>query len=168
VQKGNVGRSFVRYADLTFNQSSGIASLITNNQVKLTQHPLDGSGSGTPVSLTGVLSSNGSQLSLDFGATGLGGAAATTAADGYYDLALDLAGDGSFSTHRHFYRLLGDVNGDRVVNTTDAAVILAAYGHAGANLNEDVNGDGVVNAADRTYAIRSLNRQLAAGLTIDN
>jgi hypothetical protein len=116
-----------------------------------------------------VLSSNGNQLALDFGVKGrLSGAPTTTAADGYYNLAFDLDGDGTFETHRHFYRLLGDVNGDQVVNATDASVILAAYGHTGANLNEDVNGDGVVNAADRTLAIRSLNRQLATGLTIDN
>jgi len=168
VQKGRTGRSFVRYVDVTFDQSSGIADLIANKRVKLTRYDLDGQGSGVAVNLAGVATANGSQLSLDFGAKGLGGIPNTTAADGYYDLALDLDRDGEYETHRHFYRLLGDVNGDRIVATTDANLILADYRRQGADLNTDVNGDGLVNALDRTLAIRSLNRKLADGLTIDN
>ena len=74
----------------------------------------------------------------------------------------------AFATHRHFYRLLGDVDGDRVVTVTDANLILAAYGHSGSAVNEDVNGDGVVNAADRTITIRNLGHQLLGTLPIDN
>jgi len=164
VQQGIQGRSFVRYVDLTFNTSEGAAELISGNRVRLSKYPLDGAGRSTPVSLMGVMTANGNQLNLDFGPKGLGGAQNTTAADGYYDLTLDLDGDGQFETHRRFYRLLGDVNGDHNVTVADANLILRAYRQSGPLLNEDANGDGVVNALDRTMAARSLNRKLADGL----
>ena len=167
VQNGMLERSFVRYVAVTFATATGVQDLITYNRIQLTQYALDGSG-GTPVSLAGVMSASGNQITLDFGTLGLGGNPNSTVGDGYYDLALDMDADGVFETHRHFYRLLGDVDGDRVVTVTDANLILAAYGHSGPNVNEDVNGDGVVNAADRTLTIRSLGRQLAGRLRIDD
>ncbi len=61
----------------------------------------------------------------------------------------DLDGNGSFEITRNFYRLFGDVNGDRVVDNLDFSAILYAFGSVGDGLDEDLNGDGVVNAQDR-------------------
>ena len=59
-------------------------------------------------------------IELDFGAAGLGGKANTTAGDGYYELDVTAGG----TTYKHFfYRLLGDVNGDGVVDGSDLSAI---------------------------------------------
>ena len=75
--------------------------------------PFPRAGPATPVNLSGVVTHIGNELLLDFGAAGIGGNRNTTAGDGYYQLSIDLDGDGTFETVEHFYRLLGDVNGDR-------------------------------------------------------
>jgi len=167
VQKGSPGRGFVRYVDVTFETADGLADLVPNNRVRLTRYELDGSG-GAPVSLTGVVSVVGNQVSLDFGPKGIGADPRSTDGDGYYVLAFDLGGDGFFETQRRFYRLFGDVDRDRKVTAVDASLILSAYRRQGANLPTDVTGDGVVNALDRMLTIRSLNRKLADGLAIDD
>jgi len=167
VQKGQTQRSFLRYLDLTFAESEAdIQALITSGRVKLTRYNLDGSGSGDNVDLTGVLSATGNTLAFDFGALGLGGNPNSTAADGWYWVELDLDGDGTFETTRKFYRLLGDVDGDRQVTQTDAALVKAAYNTGDPERN--VNGDAVVNALDLTLVLRSLNRKLGTGLWIDD
>jgi hypothetical protein len=169
VQKGRTQRSFVRYLDLTFASSSGVADLISGGRVKLLRHDLDGNFIGL-VSLSGVLSSSGNTLSFDFGAQGIGGNRNSNAGDGWYQIQLDLDGDGSFETTRSFYRLVGDVNGDRQVTSTYATLIKAAYTTSATayNAERDVNGDGIVNALDWTYASRALNRKLKDGLAIDD
>ena len=43
--------------------------------------------------------------------------------------------------------VLGDLNGDGVVNVQDVVLIAASFGEAGEN-NADLNGDGVVNVQD--------------------
>ena len=62
--------------------------------------------------------------------------------DGYYAIELDLDGDGTFDTDRRFYRILGDVNADRIVDNLDLAAISAEMGRSGPRLEGDVNGDG--------------------------
>ena len=69
-------------------------------------------------------------------------------------------------TKKYFYRLLGDVNGDRRVDSADASLIGAALGTV--NPERDVNGDGVVNASDRTLALRANLRKLKDGLLTDD
>jgi len=169
VQKGLTGRSFIRYVDVTFQSADGLPDLIANNRVKLTRYDLNGTpASAVAVSLTGLVSANGNQLNLDFGPKGLGGVPNTTQADGYYDLTLDLDGDGQFETHRRFYCLMGDVDGDRNVTVADANRILKAYRQQGPLLNEDANGDGSVSALDRTMTARNLNQKLKDGLAVDD
>ena len=179
MQQGATERSFIRYLDLTFNlstsQTSALSQMVasvndgdpTNDRIKLIRHGLDGSG-GTQVSLANLLQAVDHVIEFDFGANGLGGNRNSTAGDGYYELDLDLEGDGSFETVRHFYRLLGDANGDHVVDSNDLSMITAAFGQSGTGLEADVNGDGVVNALDRTLAARSLGRRLASGLPLDD
>ena len=62
-------------------------------------------------------------IELDFGAGGIGGSPNTTAADGYYELDIKLP-NGTVAVH-HFYRLLGDVTGDGLVDNNDLNAIAA-------------------------------------------
>lgn len=100
------------------------------------------------------------------GAAGLGGSRNTNLADGYYTLGLDLDGDGVFESSRRFYRLLGDVNGDRQVNPTDVSLVTAGTTSAYTPVL-DINGDGVVNGADIMLVSKARGRKLADGLLLD-
>jgi hypothetical protein len=107
----------------------------------------------TSLSLAGRLSSTmlsgaTGKLALDMGVQGIGGNRNSSVGDGYYRLRVDLDGDGTFETHRTFYRLLGDLNGDRAVTTADRNLLASLGGPY--NPERDVNGDGVVDARDRT------------------
>ncbi len=176
VQRGAQQRSFARYIDVAFNRTDGVQQLMTslgdadtaNDRVRLRRFNLDGSGAGDAISLAGRVQAVDQVLSIDFGLDGIGGNRNTSAGDGYYALDFDLDGNGSFETTRHFYRLLGDVNGDRRVTDLDATAITLALGRSGSPINEDANGDGVVNANDRTLALRARDRALGSGLFLDD
>ena len=101
-------------------------------------------------------------IEIDFGAGGIGGNPGTTTADGYYALSFTPpSGQGVAATHS-FYRLLGDVNGDGMVDQNDLNEIAAARGQSVSQiasatgqpatgltpLSMDVNGDGSVNTTD--------------------
>lgn len=68
--------------------------------------------------------------------------AAGTALDGNNDG--QAGGDYTFS----FYKLAGDLNGDRTVDDTDRQALLASYGTAVRPVDGDTNGDHVVDFAD--------------------
>jgi len=180
VQRGAKQRSFIRYLDLTFNSADGVNDLIsslndgdaTNDRVRLRRFDLDGGGAAEMVPLQGVLDFRAVDqvMQFDFGIQGIGGNRNSGFGDGYYLLDLDLDGDVSngWETELRFYRLFGDVSGNRIVDNLDLSAISIALGRAGANLEEDVNGDGVVNQVDRILAARSLGRRLAASLILDD
>ncbi len=167
VQRSAAQRSFIRYVDLIFEDQTGLGDLLSGGRLGLTRYDLNGEF-GVPVPLApGVLSTMGNTVNLDFGSNGIGGNRLTNQGDGYYVLSIDQDGDEVPDATRAFYRLLGDVNGDRVVDKADANQILAAYGRFGINLNADVTGDGVVNSQDRVIAIRQRGRRLKASLRLD-
>ena len=150
-----------------FANGDGLAQLVAQGRLQLTRRALDGSG-GTTVSLAGRAQAVGNRVQLDFGTQGIGGSRNSATGDGYYTLGLDLDANGSFETVRSFYRLFGDANGDRAVNSADLDAIAAAYGNTGTNLNADVNGDGIVNAQDRNAAKKQRGEFLASALPIDD
>jgi hypothetical protein len=183
IEKGIVERSYIRYIDIGFNQSgAALQSLIANNDFSLIHHPLSGviSPNDPTVPLAGLLKLiddvNGIAdiVEIDFGALGLGGVSAGVinsywqaleAGDGYYELDIHVRpGD---LAREYFYRLLGDVNGDQVVNAADLTTISAAMGQSGPLLNADVNGDGSVNIVDKQLATKSQSYSLARGLHLD-
>ena len=178
VQKGMSQRSYVRHLDLLFNRADGLVDLLAslddddagNDRIRLVRYELDGSGSGQVVPINGRLQVVGRTVAFDFGAEGIGGDRNSSVGDGYYEVQLDLDGDGSHETQKHFHRLLGNVNAqvDRIVDNLDLATITAAFGHTGDGLEEDVNGDGVVNALDRALATRARNRYIDGGLKLDD
>jgi hypothetical protein len=189
VENGAAERSYIRYLDLNFNESSSsVLQAIVNSvndptdhgppELTLTQYSLEGGGSGIMVSLKGLLTVIDNAIEIDFGAGGIGGNAGTTTSDGYYSLSFaPQAGQGQAATH-HFYRLLGDVNGDGTVDQNDLTAIAAARGQSVSQiaaaigqpaasltaLSMDVNGDGSVNTTDLALATKSKGRSVASNL----
>jgi hypothetical protein len=172
VQSGLHERSYVRTLEVTFNETAPLSDLVASlndpghARIRLIHYNLDGSG-GEEVSLVGEVHVVDHVLVFDFGPGGIGGDPTSTAADGYYELAFDLDGSGAFATTRHFYRLLGDVTGNHVVDNLDLLAVTNALGRSGPGLEEDVDGDGTVDVFDRTLVINSLGRHLADGLQLD-
>ena len=108
-------------------------------------------------------------IEIDFGADGIGGSPNTTAADGYYEVDIKLPERHRPPVH-HFYRLLGDVTGDGIVDKNDLNEIAADINLSSppglTPLNADVTGDGTVTAFDLTLATRSKGRKLGSGLPL--
>jgi parallel beta-helix repeat protein len=167
VERGAIERSYIRYVDLVFESSSGLSQLISEGRVQLTRYSLSGTG-GTAVSLGGKLSVSGNHIVVDFGTKGLGGNPGSATGDGYYRFGIDTDRNGTFETLRSFYRLLGDTNGDRVVNSVDVNNVVQSQGATGSFLNADVNGDGRVNSTDRKLVQRQLGSSLAGNLPLDD
>jgi hypothetical protein len=132
----------------------------------LTRFNLAGGG-GSNVNLAGKATVVGNRVELDFGVQGIGGNRNAAPGDGYYRLRVDADGDGLLETRRHFYRLLGDTNHDRVVSLADVDAINADLGQTGVR-DTDVNGDGVVNATDANIANAQRGRQLASSLPLND
>jgi hypothetical protein len=165
VSRGQVQRSYVRYLDITTGQGSDASQIVSSSRIRLRKADLNGNGSQN-VPLTGFLSANGANISVDFGAAGIQNSRNTNGGDGYYTLELDLDNDTVFETSLRFYRLLGDVNGDRQVNSVDQNAVSAASGTS--NPQFDLNGDGIVNSTDVLMVRRALGRRLASGLVVDD
>lgn len=163
VSKGLSQRSYIRYVDLTLaNAATASAIVSSGTRLSLTRSDLDGNGS-TAVSLSGFVTTVGGRIALDFGTVGIGNARNTSLADGYYKLAVDLDNDGLKEAEFAFFRMFGDLNGDREVNSTDLAI--ATTGARSAYSAEaDANGDGFVTSTDVLYVRRTLNRRLRNGL----
>ena len=167
VQRGASQRSYIRYVDLFFESGVGLNQLITEGRVRLTRF---GTGGANPVNvaLGGKLKVVDNRIVADFGTGGIGGNRNGTAGNGYYRFSLDADRDGTFEAQRHFYRLLGDTNGDRTVNYLDRNNVNAALGRKGTNLNPDVNGDGVVNSTDQSIVRKNLGKSVAGWLPLDD
>ena len=139
---------------------NGINAAGANNQTPET---------GTAVSVTNV-TKVGSRLRIDFGDQGITGNRNTNALDGLYRIMVDGNGDGDYldavDGFFEFHRLLGDANGDAVVDQSDLSIIQAQTGRSGSNLNGDMDGNGVVNGVDyaRANAQKNANKNLAPAL----
>ena len=163
VSKGLSQRSYIRYVDLTLASATTASAIVSSgSRIRLTRTDLDGN-SPTTVALNGFVSTVGGRIALDFGTVGIGNARNTSLADGYYTLAVDLDNDGQREAEFAFFRLFGDLNGDRQVNSTDLAIanngVRSAY-----SAEADANGDGFVTSTDVLYVQRTLNRRLRNGL----
>jgi hypothetical protein len=166
VQRGANQRSYIRYLDLIFESADGLAQLVAEGRLWMTRYNLNGSG-GAYVNLAGKASVVGNRVQLDFGVQGIGGNRNSAIGNGYYRLRVDADDDGTFETWKHFYRLLGDTNRDRWVNTTDVNAVNADRGRTGVR-NTDVNGDLVVNSTDVNIVRRQRGRSVANWLPLDD
>jgi hypothetical protein len=180
VENGAVERSYIRYLDVAFNdsdsQSGGELTQIASSvgsaspEILLYKYDLNGDASSkAAVSLSGVSAGViDHAIELDFGAGGLGGSPNTTTADGYYEMDIKLP-SGTTAVH-HFYRLLGDVTGDGLVDNNDLNAIAAEINLSSQTrmtpLGADVNGDGTVSALDLTLTTRSKGRKIGPGLSL--
>ncbi len=181
VEHDSPSRSYIRYLDLTFNESnsqsgSALTSIInsmttSSPDILMYKYDLNGDlSSKTPVSLSSptVLDVIDHAIEIDFGSGGIGGNPNTTAADGYYEVDIKLP-NGQVAVH-HFYRLLGDVNGDGIVDDNDLNEIAAEIGTTSpvgwTPLSADVTGSGAVTVIDLMLATRAKNHKLGTGLSL--
>ena len=164
VQNGQTQRSYLRTLDAIFDQSDGLMDLINNNRLQLTRFDLNGQNGSRMTMPTRTAVAN--RIVFNFGIQGIGGNRNTNAGDGYYELGIDLDGNGSFESKKYFHRLLGDVNGDGIVSSTDKSQVLSASGSA--SPESDVNGDGLVNILDTSLLSRAVGRKLKGGLFRDD
>lgn len=163
IGNGKTNRSFVRDIDLLFSDMLVVEQLLQPGRVQVMRRDLNGEN---PTLLTDTnLSADGNELRLNFGTQGLGGNRNSNAGDGYYQIGIDMDGDGEFDVYHHFHRLLGDINGDGVVDLSDRNAVMAAMRTQ--DLNGDVNGDGIVNSADFSLVSRAIRRKLKDGLWVD-
>lgn len=166
VQNGSVGRSYVRYVDLNFNNSlaldTALASIGTANpRVKLFFGGTTGLSS-TSKNLTGLVTQVGNTLKIDFGEQGVGGNRNSNLGDGVYRLRVDLDGDGVSEYVKSFHRLFGDVDGNGIVNKTDVSLVTAAVGQS-YDLALDLNGDGVI---DNSFDLYWVKKRVGAKVTL--
>jgi Bacterial Ig-like domain (group 3) len=181
VEHDSPSRSFIRYLDIGFNESNSQSgsdlSAIVNSigtaspDILIYKYDLNGDASSktaVPLSSPTALDVLDHAIEIDFGASGLGGSPSTTAADGYYEVHIKLPG-GQTSVH-HFYRLLGDVDGDGIVDQNDLNEIAASINETSplgwTPLSSDVTGSGAVTARELTIATRSKNHKLGNGLSL--
>ncbi len=181
VEHGSPSRSFIRYLDLGFNesdaQSGSELTTIVNSigtaspDITIYKYDLNGDASSktaVPLSSPTMLSVIDHAIEIDFGSGGIGNSPTTTTPDGYYEVDIKLP-DGQTAVH-HFYRLLGDVAGDGVVDQNDLNEIAASIGETSqlgwAPLSASVTGDATVSSLDLLLATRSKNRKLASGLSL--
>jgi hypothetical protein len=106
-------------------------------------------------SLSGVASCVGSTASGTPLSTG------TVGAQSFTVTATDRAGNAATTSVNYVVAaLLGDVNGDGVVNCVDLQLVKAAFGskrgQPAYNTNADVNGDGVINIVDLSTVARAI------------
>jgi hypothetical protein len=164
VQQGSKGRSFVRYVDININDPATVTSIVNSLNTSAPRITMTNTGlTGTTkkaVTIKGLARAIGNTLRIDFGTKGIGGNAATNTADGSYLISLDVDGNGSLETSQRFFRLLGDVNGDKVVDAKDTALVTANLNKGGTNQPGDTNGDGKVNATDVSYVRKAQRRRI--------
>ncbi|MCC6508448.1 MAG: choice-of-anchor M domain-containing protein [Pirellulaceae bacterium] len=165
VQNGQVQRSFVRNVDVIFEQDD-LEDLLQAGRIAVTKFDLNGENPSLLAASAYSASISGDRLRLDFGDQGVGGNRNTDIGDGHYRIGIDIDGDGTSDTFKHFYRLLGDVNGDRAVNVLDRLLVMR--GNSPQTPSVDLNGDGVVNSVDLAIVTRGMGKKLKNGLWVDD
>jgi hypothetical protein len=177
VQRQSINRSFVRYLDVVLNSTdlSSLASSATNFLANFTLARTRSAGitGGSTISDTTEYLTTSSVyytpvgFTVDFGAGGLGNQSSTANYDGVYELARKAGSTLTLANSYTFHRLLGDANGDGVVDALDTSRIQSVltspawrYDHssnltladnrpiAAFNWVGDLNGDGKINALD--------------------
>ena len=173
VQLGAAQRSYIRYLDVLFSAEQGLSNLLLLNPFKIERFALNATdvtpGTGSSVAFEGV-TKVADRLRVDFGINGITGSRTSNTGDGFYRVLVDGNGDGDYldavDAFFEFHRILGDANGDAVVDQLDLNLINSQSGRTGSNLNGDIDGSGAVNALDfsRTNTQKNLNRNLTLPL----
>jgi len=162
--------------DVLFNSELGLADLLLNNPLSVEKFALDASDvtPGTGTAVTGFSTTRvGDRLRLDWGINGITGSRTSNAGDGFYRIRVDGNADGDYADAVdkvfEFARILGDANGDAIVDSRDQAIV--GVTRFGANLNGDIDGSyalnpnvASVNTLDRALVNSQLNRRLTEAL----
>ena len=173
VQLGSQQRSYIRNVDVLFNSETNLVELLAPARIAVERFALDASDvtPGTGISVGNfAVNKVADRLRLDFGTNGITGVRTSNTGDGFYRIRLDVNGDGDFTDAEdasfEFHRILGDANGDAVVNNADLAIVNSQQGRTGALLQGDMDGNGGVNFQDRNYvnAQKAINRHLDEAL----
>jgi hypothetical protein len=167
VNQGQAQRSNIESLSVQFNQDTNVQALIDSGAISSAVQVVS---SGGTLGLTpDRYHYDASTYTLTIDLTKGGGSHMTMLADGRYQLTLDtgqitalaysvnhlnvlrspVAADAR--VHYDFFRLLGDLNGDGVVNSSDLVIERnQIIGYAGAvpTIAGDLNGDGVVDISD--------------------
>ena len=173
VERQSIERSYIRYLDIVVANPSNAPSVsdfkttVNLNQIKNASTAGGANITAVPVNITSsTVVKTAVGYTIDFGTGGItpGSLAAnpgTTDADGVYQF----SGNSTIIPAKYtFHRLLGDANGDKVVDAADTSLVnslvtQSAWSYVAANgtvpfqigLTKwagDTNGDGVVNALD--------------------
>ena len=171
VQQGEQQRSYIRTVDVLFNSDAGLASLLAQNPVSIYRYSLNATDitreAGTQVT-GGVASVVGDRIRIDFGSVGITGNRSTNAGDGLYRVFVDGDADGLYNSAVdavfEFARILGDADGNSVVDAADTSLVNAQQGRIGAGFSGDVDGSGAVNVTDKQKVAAQQGRSLAANL----
>ena len=176
VASGMTQRSWIDALDILF-ASPQIAENLLNNPARVTLSKFALVANGPNIASTSVsvpfggaasLTRTGNNLRLNFGSGVIGNSGRNSiAADGYYRLDLDFEGDGAVDTTKYFYRLLGDVNGDRKVDSGDVSLVQAGMAKP-YNRELDINGDTLVNGLDRYWTQAAVGRRLRTDLFLND
>ncbi len=156
VQAGEKQRSYIRSVDVLFSSENGLADLLPLNPIEIYRYDLNATdlsrAAGTQVT-GGSTTRVADRLRIDWGTGGITGNRSTNAGDGLYRVFVDGNGDGDYDDSSdaifEFARILGDTNGDAIVDGLDSAIVQAQQGRTGLGLNGDVDGSGAVNATDK-------------------
>ncbi|TWU08503.1 dockerin type I domain-containing protein [Stieleria varia] len=168
IQNGSRQRSYIRHVDLLFNRSEGLTAVYEsmldadpdNDRLVL---QWNSEGTITILDLTGQISQSSATLTVDFGSEGIGGDSRSADGNGTYQFFIDVDGDGEVDQTTVFHRLLGDANGDAIVDRIDMMDIIA--GLVRRHDDADIDGDGKVDLADRGIVQREFNQEVATGAT---
>ncbi|MEM8914005.1 MAG: dockerin type I domain-containing protein, partial [Planctomycetota bacterium] len=163
IQHGSRQRSYIRNIDLRFTPASSLGAIVNsladsdpaNDRLILEKMPAGSGGTAERVDLTGRVTRGDGMLQVDFGEAGLGGDPRSAGANGDYRFTMQLGADNSTRTF-DFHRLLGDANGDGVVDRIDMMDVLA--GLRSPHDNADIDGDGLINLVDRGITQRELGK----------
>ncbi|MFM1801976.1 MAG: hypothetical protein RJA81_1328, partial [Planctomycetota bacterium] len=166
VQDGLTGRSFVNNVAAVLGNTTLAANLVTSGNVRIKYLGLDGTDYANTTG-TATPDANGtSNITFNYGATGIGGNQNSIQGDGIYQLEVDYTGN-SFAnmtevTTVKFHRLFGDVDGNGVVDTADYASVInrSVFGKYGV-FSQDTNGAGRVFSKDITNTLRQRGRRVA-------
>jgi hypothetical protein len=134
LQKQSINRSYVRYMDVVLSNSNlttlgySTSNFLANFTMTRTRSA-GFSGGANITDSTNYLTFNSPRVyttpvgyTVDFGPGGLGNQPATSSYDGVYQLANTTNANVSVPTYT-FHRLLGDANGDGVVDALDTGLI---------------------------------------------
>lgn len=162
-------RSFIRSVEFDISDPIAAAAIAatladaegSNDRLTLRRYDVDGGGTPFVVPIEGIVSSDDHTVTITFGNEGIsaaehtavggsGAASSNHIGDGYYVLEIDLDGNTNNGNEAllTFYRLLGDTNGDLVVDGIDLQFAIDNLGAPAPNAG-DVDGDGDVDVIDR-------------------